>query len=236
MKIGICDDDPQELADISSLLEDYSQNKGATISYEAFGSGVDLLAAMPLAPYDLLLLDVIMPHFSGMQAAHEIRTFNKTVKIVFLTSSPEFAVESYAVKAYNYLLKPITREKLFPLLDQLIAEELQEEAFLPLRCKSGCTRLPLSRLSYVEVSGKILLFHLCNGTIYEASASLSQYEAVILSHPQFIKTHRSFLVNLSFIQSLDILDFITLTGERIPISRRLYPQAREAFVKSLFHS
>lgn len=69
--------------------------------------------------YQLLLLDILMPGFTGIQAAREIRTFDSETKIIFLTSSPEFAVESYGVDAFYYLLKHIREGDLFPVLDRL---------------------------------------------------------------------------------------------------------------------
>ena len=63
-----------------------------------------------------------MPSMSGMDAAKEIRSFDSDAKIVFLTSSPEFAVESYLVKAKDYILKPVDENRLFALLDELYAE------------------------------------------------------------------------------------------------------------------
>ena len=73
-------------------------------------------------PFDIILLDVVMPLLNGIEAANELREKDKNVKIVFLTSSPEFAVASYTVKASNYLLKPVEPAKLFACLDELIIE------------------------------------------------------------------------------------------------------------------
>ena len=58
-------------------------------------------------PFHIILLDILMPLLNGMDTARELRQYDKTVKIIFLTSSPEFALESYDVKAYSYLLKPM---------------------------------------------------------------------------------------------------------------------------------
>ena len=72
--------------------------------------------------FDILLLDVIMPGENGIDAAREIRRYDNNVKIIFLTSSAEFAVESYTVGAYFYQLKPIWEESFFRLMDSVIAE------------------------------------------------------------------------------------------------------------------
>ena len=71
-------------------------------------------------PFHIILLDILLPLLNGMDTARELRQYDKTVKIIFLTSSPEFALESYDVKAYSYLLKPVTYEKLEETLNECV--------------------------------------------------------------------------------------------------------------------
>ena len=69
---------------------------------------------------DLIILDVIMPLMSGMDTARELRMDEQTVPIIFLTSSKEFAVDSYDVNAFHYLIKPVDERKLFHILDEFL--------------------------------------------------------------------------------------------------------------------
>ena len=98
IKIAFCDDEPVFLEQITGLLERYKAQRCPDMEYMAFHSPLELLAEMEngLHP-DVLLLDVIMPGESGISAAREIRQFDNDVKIIFLTSSAEFAVQSYTV-------------------------------------------------------------------------------------------------------------------------------------------
>ena len=94
------------------------------------------------ARFDVLLLDVLMPGENGIDAAAEIRNYDRDVKIIFLTSSPEFAVQSYSVDAYFYQLKPIWAESFYRLMDSVLATCEKEQAdSLILRCKSGISRI-----------------------------------------------------------------------------------------------
>ncbi|HHY90559.1 MAG TPA: response regulator, partial [Clostridiales bacterium] len=87
MKIAICDDDLQELNQISSCIDEYRRERKVPLTYEAFRSAEELVAKVSGGDYDILFLDILMPEINGMQAAHEIRAFNSRMKIVFLTSS-----------------------------------------------------------------------------------------------------------------------------------------------------
>ncbi len=115
--------------------------------------------------YDLLLLDVQMPGLNGIEAAREIRQKNEQIKIVFLTSSPEYAVESYSVQATNYLLKPATKDRLFPILDQIFDLLRKPEAALTVQNRGSVFRLPYGKIEYMEVISKTIYFHLADGSI-----------------------------------------------------------------------
>lgn len=184
--------------------------------------------------YDILLLDILMPGINGMQAAHEIRAFDAGVKIVFLTSSPEFAVESYAVKAYDYILKPVSKDKLFYILDAVIAEEQKPLEGLTVKTQSGMARILFSRLAFVEIMNKKLYFHLADGDVQEVTASLAAFEEELLARAEFVKVHRSYIVNLWQVSELGAKELITHAGKTVPISRLLYGKVREAYMKHLF--
>ncbi|MDD2956864.1 MAG: LytTR family DNA-binding domain-containing protein [Oscillospiraceae bacterium] len=234
MQIAVCDDDPEELVRISSILDDYRQERKASICYRTFHSATELLATAKSGDYDLYLLDVMMPAVSGMEAARELRGFDQDAALVFLTSSPEFAVESYRYKAQDYLLKPAKRERLFPLLDALLAKRQASGECLSVKTKTGATLILYERLAYVEVVNKWVYFHLSDGSVREVASPLSAFEADLLTRPEFVRTHRAYLVNLIQVAELRANELTTLVGDKIPVSRQNYAEVREAYLGQLF--
>lgn len=163
IQIAFCDDDQTVLDQLSALLEKYRAQRCVQIQCTVFHSPLDLLAEIEKGTrYDILFLDVIMPAENGItaakeirQAAKEIRQYDNVVKIIFLTSSAEFAVESYVVGAYFYQLKPIWEDSFFRLTDSVIAEcRRADQRSLILRCKTGTSRIDLDQLLYCEVLGR----------------------------------------------------------------------------------
>lgn len=163
MLIAVCDDQAEELETLLSLLRTWQENRRAAVRWQSFRSAGELLDAARHERFTLYLLDVIMPGTDGMEAAREIRTFDAAADIIFLTSSPGFAYESYGVRALEYLLKPITAKLLYPILDRLWLREQRPEEALTLKAGSTFIRVPFSQLSYVEVNGKHLYFNLTDG-------------------------------------------------------------------------
>ncbi|HOD92759.1 MAG TPA: LytTR family DNA-binding domain-containing protein [Clostridia bacterium] len=236
LRIAICDDDNQDLLQITSLVEAYKEKNKTDITFISFNNATDLLESMskPKNEYDLLLLDVLMTGFNGMQTAHEIREYNDKIEIVFLTSSPEYAVESYKVRANNYILKPATEEKLFPILDSLIERLKKPEESFVIKTKSCVFTIPFRKIEYVEINAKILYIYLADGKIREIGGSMTDFEASFLKRSDFIKVHRSYLVNMHCIHELRHKELVTTTGRLVPISRTAYSQVRTAYTKFLF--
>ena len=236
IKIAFCDDEPVFLEQITGLLERYKAQRCPDMEYTAFHSPLELLAEMEngLHP-DVLLLDVIMPGESGISAAREIRQFDNDVKIIFLTSSAEFAVQSYTVGAYYYQLKPIREETFFQLMDSVIDEcRRAEEQSLLLRCKNGISRIRLDKLEYCEIIGRALLFHMANGQVLESAGSLDKLTADLESYGNFLRPHRSFLVNMDYIQSISYRGLQLTDQTEIPIPHGRFSELKERYLEYAF--
>lgn len=237
MRIAICDDEEEELARLSALLAEYRSSCDANIVCHTFHSGIDLLVYAKGGEYDLILLDILMPGQGGLQTARELRAVDKNVKLILLTSSPEYAVESYSVAAYHYLLKPACAKTLFPLLNQIKHDlRTQEERGLVLKSRGGIVQISFSKLEYLEVMNKIVSFHMADGVVHESTSTLSDFEEKLLDRPEFLKIHRSYLVNLSHVQAISAKGAIMRTGHTIPISRMHYNQIKDAYMRYLFQA
>ena len=123
IKAAFCDDDLSVLNELHVLMDNYRVERNQEITYTAFHSPLELLAAMEKGTYfDAVFLDVLMPGENGISTARELRQTDQNIKIVFLTTSSEYAVDSYSVGAYFYQMKPLKKEIYSGLLDSLRAE------------------------------------------------------------------------------------------------------------------
>ena len=159
IKVAVCDDELSVLSELSVLIDTYRVEQNQEISYTMFQSPLELLAEVEKGMcWDVLFLDILMPGENGIDVAKEIRQFDTKVNIIFLTSSSEFAVQSYMVDAYFYQLKPIWKESFFQLMNSVVAEcERTEPLYLILKCKTGITRIDIDKLKdYVNIDQKTL--------------------------------------------------------------------------------
>lgn len=234
MYVAICDDQPEELEALTNLMQRWQAQHRTAVRYQAFRNATEMLDAARREPFTLYLLDIMMPGTDGMAAAREIRTFDDTASIVFLTSSTGFAYESYSVHAIDYLLKPIQADALFPILDRLFQQEQRPQEGLTLKCGSTLVRVPFSQLVCVEIFKKHLYFNLTDGQLREVTGSLKEYEDLLLTRPEFMRVGRSYIVNVLQIRELSPAGIRTFSGKTIPIPRRLYPQIQKEYMQLLF--
>lgn len=234
MYIAVCDDQDRELDTLLELLERWQLERHSVLRCKTFRSAAELLDAAEKEAFSLYLLDVMMPGVDGLAAAREIRSFDDAADIVFLTSSPGFAYESYGVRALDYLLKPIRSQMLFPILDRLALQEQRPQEGLTLKRGATLIRVLFSQLTYVEVSGKHLYFNMTDGSVHEVFGTLSEYEALLLDRPEFMRIHRSYIVNMLQAAELSHTGVRTFSGKILPVSRLLYPQLQRDYIKLVF--
>lgn len=218
IRIAICDDSSAFLHQTKFMI-DHWDNCPQNITTELFEDGDALILAHSKRPFDIILLDVVMPLLNGIDAAKELREKDKTVKIVFLTSSAEFAVDSYTVKASNYLLKPIEPVKLFACLDELMAEIQSVSRCITVKGIDAAHRIALWDIEYVEAQGKHIIFSMTGNRMVESLEPLYAYENILVLDDGFFKCHRSYIVNIHHIDSYSHSEIVMRSGCRVPISR-----------------
>ena len=238
VKVAFCDDDLSALNELQTLLDRYRLERNQPLEYSPFHSPLDLMAAIERGlRFDVLFLDVLMPGQNGMETAQEIRQHDNNVKIIFLSSSPEFAVQSYHVNAFFYQLKPIREESLFRVMDSVLEVcEKEQTRSLILRCKTGLTRVEPRQIEYCEVLHRTLLIHLTSGRVLECSGSLEELSSQLLPYGGFLRPHRSYLVNLEYIHNLSYKAITMCSQTEIPIPRGKYNEIKNAFLTHAFQN
>lgn len=238
IQLAFCDDDPAVLQQLQTLLDQYRVERNQQLEATVFHSPVELLAKIEHgARFDILFLDVLMPGENGINTATEIRSYDKNVKIIFLTSSPEYAVQSYTVGAYFYQLKPIWAESFYRLMDSVLGtmEKAQTHSLI-LRCKSGITQIDLEKLEYCEVIHRTLFFHLSSGKVLESIGNLDELYAQLEPYGSFLRPHRSYIINLDYVQKLSARAITMSCLTEIPLPRGKYNEVRDAFLEYAFQN
>lgn len=238
IKAAFCDDDINTLGEMQVFFDQYRRERNREIVYTAFHSPIELMAEIERGTlFDILFLDILMPGENGLETAAEIRAHDRNVKIIFLTSSAEFAVQSYTVEAYFYQLKPLRWEGFSRVMDSALEACVRErERSLILNCRSGITRLDLEQLEFCEVIHRTLLFHLSSGKVLESTGSLDELSRRLMPYGCFLRPHRSYLIHLGYVQSISYRAITMVSLTEIPIPRGKYSEIKDSFLTYAFRN
>ena len=152
MRIAYCEDEPAQRSRMEMLLRTFAERKRLPLTVEAFSDSAAFLFQYPGSyPFDLIFLDIDLGGMDGMALARKIRETDSEVPILFLTNHKEYVFEGYEVQAFRYLLKPVTEDTLFPLLEELQAMRGQEKPHLLLSLGGETQKLFLRRGGVYEL-------------------------------------------------------------------------------------
>lgn len=234
LRIAICDDNEDFMKDAVCLLEKWAEETGIQVKIFSFNNGDDLITQNALHRMDIIFLDIIMPLLNGMETAKELRISDPVVNIIFLTSSPEFALESYEVKARGYLLKPVSYGKLKAVLDDCSYSCEVESKNLVLKTKFGYQKLYYRDIEYLEAQNKKIIFYMRNGKNIETTETLSSFVSRLNDSEGFFKCHRSYIVYIPNIDHFSMTEIITKSGYNVPIARGYGKAFQEAYFRFVF--
>ncbi len=237
IKIALCDDNKQDLLKLKMLLEECCELfQGEPLNIDCHLNGDSLISAIKAGEfYDLIFLDIVMPGMLGTKIAQQIYESNKVTQFIFLTSSPEFAIESYSVEALDYILKPTNKARIEQsLLRYRRKSQIQEIDEIIVRDKNGLVRIPLHTLCYVESIDHLLIYHLFDGQEISCRQNLFEAEKQLLKKNNFVKPNRSYLVNMDYIVRIDSGCITMKNGDTIYASRSNVKELPNLFLKYKF--
>lgn len=232
MKIAICDDQEIQLELMERYIKEWAIKNSVEIYIDKFNSAEEFLFEWEdYEKYDAIFLDIEMKKMSGIELSNIIRKKNKTVNLVFVTGEFKYALHGYKVGALQYLMKPIKKEDLFECLD-IIKEKINvtndSGNYITIELSKRSIKLNCETIEYCIMFSPYIDIYTTSDkiTIRKKISDMEQ----MLPKGNFVRCHRSYLVNIKYIKVVN-KDTITLeSGIKIPISRGKYEEVNEAFI------
>jgi DNA-binding LytR/AlgR family response regulator len=239
LHIAICDDQVNQVNKIRLAVEHYTTNRNIMVSIYEFDNPLLFLEELDrTGGVDILLLDICMPGVLGTEVAKEIRKRKDKTEIIFITTSDEFAVVAFALKAAHYLLKPFTQNQFDEAMDRAMDYfDNGMEKRITLKLENGNMKMiNLDEIYYIESAGHTQAVYMEGEICIEARRSLTRLaeEAERISPGQFISPYKGYLVNQKAIRNIETKQMILLNGKCIPLSRGSFRQLQNAFFEYQF--
>ena len=227
--IAICDDLEAERISLARMIQAYARGHGLSVRLRLYASGESLLAALHgPEPIHLLFLDIYMPGLSGVETARRLRSSGSDLSIIFATTSQDHGLDSLEVQASDYLVKPFREEDVTACLDWFFAHMPEPLRLLSVYSEGEWQQLPLMSIYYIDVYGHQSRIHTSRGVVV-ARRGLDDLESAIDSR-DFLRCHRSFLVNLNHVEGVEGNDFRMKDRTLVPISSANAARIRSQFI------
>lgn len=236
LTVYLCDDNKIILEKYANLLHKLASKNKIEININLFTSGEQLVFHLAEYPNqaDMIYLDIVMGKMNGIQTAKELREMGCRAEIVFLTSSNEYVFDSFDISPMHYILKEQTSlskfEEIFLKAVTLCKQKTRKFFY----CESGNVKkqIPMDQISYFEVNNRVITVHYGNHESFDFYSSLEKIETDLKTH-DFLRTHRSFIIHLKYIDRIEKNKITLFTGEEIPLGATYTKQIKLAFSKYL---
>lgn len=233
LQIALCDDEKSCHETIKDLVGQYGQaNPDRTLLLSSFYSARELLNHVDEhGGFDLYILDCIMPEMDGIELGTALRRRNDRGMFFYLTTSPDFALDSYRVDALDYLLKPVEKQLFFRSLDKAFsAFSRTMREMISVKTAESVRVLPVADIRYAERTGKRICYHMADGSVIPGvtfNGSFIDAASDLLSHDGMLLVGSSFVVNLSHVTEVTKTDMVLTGNLRVPIPRRIYDSVKK---------
>ena len=203
-----------------TIIKDYLFKHNVMGSINYFNNAKDLLR-QPI--YDVYFLDILIRDMNGIELGKILKQKNEKCEIIYITDQCNYGPQTYEVKAFNYLLKPINIEEINDTLDGLFEKIKSEYRYL--RTKDGEERIPLKELLYADIIGRNLTCNFYDGELIQSTTLKKSFEKMIgplKDNPDFVFVAPSLLINLNYISSMNSNYLTFTTGEVLYFPKSAY--------------
>lgn len=220
--VAIVDDMEDDRSRLSKDVHALLAQKGCVCNVQAYSSAEEFLSDLSLGTVDIAFLDVRMGGMDGIELATRLRNADKSLVIVFVTSSREYALDAFPTHPFDYLVKPYTRERLSTVLEDVLASlrMRDEHKTIQVDVPYGNIDVPLDRVVVIEARRHSSVLTLEDGQEIRSTMSFAEVNDLVSSEDQFLLVNRGVVINMDHVVSVENATVVMEGGLRLPLRKR----------------
>ncbi|MFQ8921369.1 MAG: LytR/AlgR family response regulator transcription factor [Clostridium paraputrificum] len=238
LNICLCDDDVNVLNYYSSRISDLSGKNNYAFKIETFRSGESLIFELEDNPnrFNIIIIDILMKNINGIETTKILRKYGYNGIIIFLTSSKEFALDSFRVEPLNYILKNDSDDR-FNNIFLKAAEQVYKNSNknIIVLSKPQSKVINLDTIIYMESLNKKVILHKISGETEEVNCVFKDIYEKVREHG-FIRCHKSYIVNIKYVKTFNKLECRLQRDFIIPIGRKYSKDFRHILLENEFNN
>ena len=230
MKIAICDDNLNIVDEVKNLLDEYALSKNLSLDISTFNDGQAVLESDER--FNIAILDVEMPGCNGIELGKILREKNRHIVLMYITSHKKYLDEALNLNAARFFEKPIDSKRFYDGLDNALKRIDNTKIKFFLKEDNASVRINANDIIYVEIEP---IGHRKTKIVTEEKTYISSNKIVFweehLISSLFVKTHKSYIINMEYITKYEN-NTLQLDGKyNIPISRNYQSSVHKAFIR-----
>lgn len=216
LQIAIVENEEESAKLLADHLNLYQKEEKVSFKINFFSNGMDFIEEYKPV-YDIVFMDIEMPHMDGLTATKKLREIDENVKLVFVTFLAQYAIKGYEVNAIDYIVKPIKYANLAIVMRKAIELIKRSDSFITVSSGDhGVKRLDVNDIIYLEVFNNNVVYHTSGGDIV-VRETLANAEKALLGYG-FSRCHRGYTVNLRYVT--DVVQNEVMIGDKMLIISR----------------
>lgn len=235
MRIAICDDDKVSLNQLAGEVAAWAQAEQEACRTENYMTADAFLFAWEeKKDIDVLLLDIEMPGMDGIALARRLRRMGERISIIFVTGNPDFVLEGYELEAVSYLVKPLKRERLRAALRRAKEQTRRRPAILAPLSAGEVEKVYVSDICCLESDGHDSVIWKRDGTRIVCKTGLRQLEQELAEgecEDAFFKPHRSYDINLGYVERIGKKEIRMENKMLVPVARGKWEELNQAYMR-----
>jgi DNA-binding LytR/AlgR family response regulator len=229
MRICLVDDESTQLDYLKLIIEKWANKNNTDMKLDFYHSAEEMLFESNQSyPFDMIVLDIQMGKMNGIELAKKIREIDKNIVIAFISGIADYVYEGYEVQAIRYILKPVKENEVEKLLDYVLKHKTKENKYLILSVSGENIKVNYDDILYFESMGHYIIVHL------EKEEFEYKYNISDLCHDlvesEFIRTHRSYVMNIKYLEKITKKECLLTNNITVPLSRNSYKSVNMKFI------
>lgn len=224
MRFALVDDRTEERELILELLFSFAKDNNLTFHADNFKSGEEFLAAFVPYSYDIVFLDIYMDGITGIETAAKMRETDSRTLIIFLTTSQEHMGDAFSIHAFDYVKKPIEKQKFFTCLTDAMRLLPKPNQYLSFLSNGTPLRLFYNDICFLRSFTHSIEITIISGKTYSVYASFSTFTKPLMEQENFLLVSRGILVNMDYVTGFTAKECTLQNGISVPITMRKQKQ------------
>ena len=234
MRIAVVDDENEAILTLKNFIGVASEGLGLDTSIDGFADSASFLEAFSPEVYPIVFLDIYIDVTDGLELARRIRALSEGTMIVFCTTSRENMPEAFRFHAFDYLIKPITQERVASLMADAIKVLPEINRRMTFTVNRQEVSLPFSEFMWSQSQGHYLQIKSRNGDVFSTRMTTKEFMSRLEGDRRFLVINKGIIVNLDRIRLIENGSCVMTDGTAFPIKIRQVSQIEQIWHNYIF--